>query len=205
MLSFGGHFMWSGAVDLTTKEKHMYDSLGLAAIKDDAFEVGAAAVGTLAGVAVAQFVTKQVDGMLTKDAAPSFPGARQVSSLIPVAVGLGIYTYGVKRMGGGVARDAAAGVAAGMVAFGVGKLVASFIPQAKAALPEMGLAGVYDYSLGYNTAEYGPGGVEAYMMAGSPVSFEPARLNAAPVDIQQLNGAPVSINTVAPISTALVA
>lgn len=202
--------MWSGAVDSTTKEKHMYDSLGLAAIKDDAMEVGAAAVGTLAGVAVAQFVTKQADGMLTDKAtnAPSFPGARAVSSLIPVAVGLGIYTYGAQKMGRGMARDAVAGVAAGMVAFGVGKLVASFLPDAaKAYLPSMGLSGVYDYSLGYNTAEYGPGGVEAYMMAGSPVSYE--RLNAAPVDIQQSSngfaGAPVSINTVAPLSTALVA
>lgn len=183
----------------------MYDSLGLAAIKDDAVEVGAAAVGTLVGVAVAQFVTKQVDGMLTKDAAPSFPGARQVSSLIPVAVGLGIYTYGAQRLNRGMTRDAVAGTAAGMVAFGLGKLIVSLIPQAKNTLPAMDLAGVYDYSLGYNTAEYGPGGVEAYMMAGAPVSFEPARLNAAPVDIQQLNGAPVSINTVAPLATALVA
>lgn len=183
----------------------MYDSLGLAALKDDAFEVGAAAVGTLAGVAVAQFVTKQTDDML------KFTGGKQVSSLIPVAVGLGIYSYGAQKMGRGMARDAVAGVAAGMVAFGVGKLVVSLLPDtAKASvqqfLPSMGLNGVYDYSLGYNTAEYGPGGVEAYMMAGSPVSFEPARqFAAAPVDIQQLNGAPVSISTVAPISTALVA
>lgn len=175
----------------------MYDSLGLAALKDDAMEVGAAAVGTLVGVGVAQFVTKQTDGMFT------FTGGKQVSAVVPVAVGLGIYSMGVQRMGRGAARDAVAGISAGMVAFGLGKLVASFLPtEAQGYLPSMGLAGVYDYSLGYNSAEFGPGGVDAYMMAGAPFTTE--RLAAAPVDIQQLNGAPVSINTVAPLATALV-
>lgn len=180
----------------------MYDSLGLAALKEDAMEVGAAAVGTVAGIGVAKFVTDKAKDMLT------FTGGQYVNALIPVAVGLGVYTLGAQKMGRGAARDAVSGVAAGMVAFGIGKLVASFSATAGAATG-LALGSVYDYSL---NGDFGPGDVSAYMMNGAPVSFESMRaLNAAPVDIQTVtpfNGAPTSatvINTNAPLSAALVA
>ena len=177
----------------------MYDSLGLAALKEDAMEVGAAAVGTLVGVGVAKFVTSKTGPMLT------FTGGQYVNALIPVAVGVGIYSMGANRMARGALRDATAGVAAGMVAFGVGKLVAAFAPETAAATG-LALGSVYDYSL--DGLGYGPGDVSAYMMNGAPVSFERTGLSAAPVDIQQLNGAPTSfsvINTTPSMSTALVA
>jgi len=180
----------------------MYDSLGLAALKEDAMEVGAAAVGTVAGIGVAKFVTSKTGPMLT------FTGGQYVNALIPVAVGVAVYSMGANKMGRGAARDAVAGVAAGMVAFGIGKLVASFSPATGAATG-LALGNVYDYSL---NGDFGPGDVSAYMMNGAPVSFEPYRLLAAmPVDIQTVtpfNGAPTSatvLNTNAPISTALVA
>lgn len=175
----------------------MYDSLGLAALKEDAMEVGSAAVGTLVGVGVAKFVTDKVGGMLT------FTGGQYVNALIPVAAGVAIYSMGANRMQRGALRDATAGVAAGMVAFGVGKLVASFAPAAASATG-LSLGNVYDYSL--DGLGYGPGDVSAYMMQGSPTSME--SLAAMPVDIQQLNGAPTSfdvISTTPSMSTALVA
>jgi hypothetical protein len=200
----------------------MYDSLGLAALKEDAMEVGAAAVGTVAGLAVAKFVTSKLSGtggLLRKAVAPTeagaspyvFAGADKVATLVPVAVGVAIYSMGANKMGRGAARDAVAGAAAGMVAYGIGALVASFTKDSADTAKTFGisLGNVYDYSL---NGDFGPGDVSAYMMNGAPVSFEPYRqMNGAPVDIQTVtafNGAPTSatvLNTNAPISTALVA
>jgi len=194
----------------------MYDSLGLAALKEDAMEVGAAAVGTVAGLAVAKFVTSKLsgtDGLLQKadKSGLVFAGADKVATLVPVAVGVALYSMGANKMGRGAARDAVAGAAAGMVAYGIGALVASFTKDKAETAKTFGisLGNVYDYSL---NGDFGPGDVSAYMMNGAPVSFEPYRqMNGAPVDIQTVtafNGAPTSatvLNTNAPISTALVA
>lgn len=191
----------------------MYDSLGLAALKEDALEVGSAAVGTVAGIAVAKFVagtlvgTEAKPGFLRSAADKSkfvFPGADKVAPLVPVAVGVAIYSMGAAKMGRGALRDATAGVAAGMVAYGIGSLVASFTAKANDTMGTLGLSGlgsVYDYSL--DGLGMGPGDVSAYMMAGSPITEEP--LAATPVDVQQFNGAPVSFNTESPMNATLVA
>lgn len=204
----------------------MYDSLGLAALKEDAMEVGAAAVGTVAGIAVARFVTVALnstvagkEGFLVQSEGddkgkPVFAGADKIATLVPVAVGVALYSMGAGKMGRGAARDAVAGAAAGMVAYGLGSLIAKFTEKPSETADTLGISlkgfgNVYDYSL---NGDFGPGDVSAYMMNGAPVSFEPYRqMNGAPVDIQTVtafNGAPTSatvLNTNAPISTALVA
>lgn len=194
----------------------MYDSLGLAALKEDAMEVGAAAVGTVAGIAVAKFVTSKLTGtggLLSKagTAEPIFAGADKVATLVPVAVGVALYSLGANKMGRGAARDAVAGAAAGMVAYGVGSLVAAFTATPANTMKTIGLQGfgnVYDYSL---NGDFGPGDVSAYMMNGAPFTAEPYRLNGAPIDVQvatPFNGAPTSatvLSTTAPLATALVA
>lgn len=192
----------------------MYDSLGLAALKEDAMEVGAAAVGTVAGIAVAKFVAGKTTDMLRKTGSDTefvIPGGKYVGPVLPVAVGVALYTLGANKMGRGAARDAVAGAAAGMVAYGIGSLVSAFTATPAATMKTLGLQGfgnVYDYSL---NGDFGPGDVSAYMMNGAPFTAEPYRLNGAPIDVQvatPFNGAPTSatvLSTTAPLATALVA
>lgn len=201
----------------------MYDSLGLAALKEDAMEVGAAAVGTVAGIAVARFVSSKLSGpggllTITKETDPNkgqplFPFADKVGPVVPVAVGIALYSMGANKMDRGAARDAVAGAAAGMVAYGIGALVSSFTKTPAATAETLGLSlkgfgNVYDYSL---NGDFGPGDVSAYMMNGAPFTAEPYRLNGAPIDVQvatPFNGAPTSatvLSTTAPLATALVA
>lgn len=205
----------------------MARSMSLAALKEDSISLGSAGAGIVVGAMAAKWVVGKLDSALKKTEAVKegespyvIPGGGVVAALAPVAVGLLIQNQAAARLSG-AARDAAAGVAGGMFAYAIGKLVVmaaspealkdkeSFFNQ----LPFNGLGamddGVYDYSLGANSAEWGPGGVSAYMMNGfgdAPTTTEV--LNAAPVDIQQLNGfgsAPISVSTLAPLNTALVA
>lgn len=216
----------------------MARSMSLAALKEDSISLGSAGAGIVVGAMAAKWVVGKLDSALTKTEAVKegespyvIPGGGVVAALAPVAVGLLIQNQAAARLSG-AARDAAAGVAGGMFAYAIGKLVVmaaspealedkeSFFNQ----LPFNGLGamddgvydyslgannGVYDYSLGANSAEWGPGGVSAYMMNGfgdAPTTTEV--LNAAPVDVQQLNGfgsAPISVSTLAPLNTALVA
>ncbi len=193
---------------------------GLAALQDDAISVGSAGVGALAGVAVARWV---VDDLVMPAAAPAgkeaFPGAKALVALIPAAVGLGIQ-YLSPQVPAGAARDATTGVAAGMVAYSLGKLIGALMPATTDAATRkfVPFAGMnqYDYSLGYNSPEFGPGSVSAYMngLGDAPITTELVRsMNGAIVDIQPVtpfNGAPVSIapasaSMYAPMATALTA
>jgi hypothetical protein len=165
----------------------MYDHLG--ALKDDALDLAAGAVGVIAGAAIAKWVTgDNALGKVLSDTA--FPGAAQVKALVPVAVGVALQTYGASNLDKDTfARNAATGAAVGMVAFGVGKLIVSFSKDASAFVPFAGLgeADVYDY--GMSGLGIGPGDVTAYMN-GAP--FTATDLMGAPVDVQ-MAGAPVSI------------
>ena len=204
---------------------------GLAALKDDAISVSSTAAGIVVGAGVAKVVVKKLGEALlntdekTKADSPYiFPGANYVAALVPAAVGIAIQTYGASKLSG-AAKDATSGVAAGMVAFSIGKIVANLVAGspneektreylALGAMPDGAYdyslgAGVYDYSLGANnSAEWGPGGVSAYMMNGFGDAPTTTELAGMPVDIEQLNGlgaAPVSVSTYAPLNTALTA
>lgn len=185
---------------------------GLAALKEDTISLASSGVGVVAGAAVAKWVVGKSNELL-----PAFTGSKQVAALIPAAVGLLLENQLAPRVPAGMARSLTSSAAVGMVAYSIGALVVSFIEKpaesdfAKAlpfTLKGMN-DGVYDYSLGANSAEFGPGGVDAYMMNGfgdAPTTTEV--LNGAPVDIVPLNGlggAPVSVSTYAPLNTALTA
>ncbi len=125
-----------------------------------------------------------------------------VAPLAPIAVGIAVHNYGKARF-----PLAAPGVAAGMVAVGLGKLVgALFVDEAKLSDPKSGSsmvrkyvpfaglgADVYDYSL-MGFGQIGPGDVSAYMRLGSyPFTATPARGTSimspgAPVQITTLQG-----------------
>lgn len=208
--------------------------MGLAALKEDAISVGSTAAGIVVGAGVAKVVVNKLSEALlntdekTKADSPYiFPGANYVAALVPAAVGIAIQTYGASKLSG-AAKDATSGVAAGMVAYSIGKIVANLVkgtPNEATVGGYLALGamadgvydyslsgnndGVYDYSLGaYNSAEWGPGGVSAYMMNGFGDAPTTTELAGMPVDIQQLNGlgaAPVSVSTYAPLNTALTA
>jgi hypothetical protein len=171
----------------------MYDHLG--ALKDDALDLAAGAVGVIAGAAVAKWVTS--DAALGGALKDKFTGSGQINALIPVAVGVAIQTFGASKLRKDTAaRNATTGVAVGMVAFGVGKFVASFMKEADVTnlnkyLPFAGLGETDVYDYGMSGLGIGPGDVTAYMN-GAPFTSE--SLNGAPVDVQ-LMGAPVSISS----------
>jgi hypothetical protein len=162
----------------------MYDHLG--ALKDDALDLAAGAVGVTVGAVTARWVTKQVGGLL-----PEFAGKEIVNGLIPVAVGTLIQTYGASKLRKDTfARNAVTGVSVGMVAYGLGKVVLSLMPASSPfVLNGLGETDVYDY--GMSGFGIGPGDVTAYMH-GAPFTSE--SLMGAPVDVQ-LAGAPVSISS----------
>ena len=171
----------------------MYDHLG--ALKDDALDLAAGAVGVTVGALAAKWVTGQLEKTLEID---TFVGGKKfgtvVNGLIPIAVGALIQTYGASKLKKDTfARNATTGVAVGMVAYGLGRAVGGFLDatQKTAYLPFNGLGetDVYDYGMG--GLGIGPGDVTAYMN-GAPFTSE--SLMGAPVDIQ-LAGAPVSISS----------
>lgn len=135
-----------------------------------------------------------------KDKARMLPG--WVPPLLPIAVGVAVHNYGKSRF-----PLAAPGVAAGMVAVGLGQLVgALFIDPKKAIEPKSaaefvsknvpfsnlkGLgADVYDYSL-MGFGQIGPGDVSAYMRLGS----SPFTATNAVGTSMMSPGAPVQITT----------
>ena len=169
----------------------MYDHLG--ALKDDALDLAAGAVGVTVGAVAAKWVTGLTKGTLESD---TFFGGKTVGTvvngLIPVAVGALIQTYGASKLKKDTfARNATTGVAVGMVAFGIGKVVLAFGGEKSKdfVLNGLGETDVYDY--GMSGLGIGPGDVTAYMN-GAPFTSE--SLMGAPVDVQ-LAGAPVSISS----------
>jgi hypothetical protein len=212
----------------------MYDLSGLA---DDLMVSGkeAAAIGSsaLVGAGIAKVVVSGLaNAKKGKDerADKTVADTREkllpawVPPLAPIAVGLAVHNYGKARF-----PLAAPGVAAGMVAVGLGGLIgALFIDEKKVNeeksaskfikdyVPFAGLGSdVYDYSLmGFGI---GPGDVSAYMRLGSsPFTSTPAAGTSimspgAPVQITTLKGlgagAPTQvqvISTTPSMSAALV-
>ena len=163
----------------------MYDHLG--ALKDDALDLVAGAVGVTAGALTAKWVNKTVGDML-----PAFTGKDIVVGLIPVAVGAAIQTYGASKLKkDSFARNAATGVAVGMVAIGVGKVVVALAGKTAEGFTLQGLGETDVYDYGMSGLGIGPGDVTAYMH-GAPFTSE--SLMGAPVDVQ-MAGAPVSITS----------
>ena len=236
----------------------MYDLSGLADdLMVSGKEAAAVGGSALVGAGIAQAVIKysatlgqvRVDGTGAADPKGSFPTpdangkypnkpgtpAGQtdenkpmlpawVPPLLPIAVGVAVHNYGKSKF-----PLAAPGVAAGMVAVGLGKLIGVIVGPSKAAgdtgefvsknVPFSTLKGlgadVYDYSLmGFGI---GPGDVSAYMRLGSsPFTSTPAAGTSimspgAPVQITTLKGlgagAPTQvqvISTTPSMSAALV-
>ncbi len=213
----------------------MYDLSGLG---EDLMVSGkeAAAVGAsaLVGAGIAVKVTNALaDAKKGPKPAEGVADTREallpawLPPLAPIAVGVVVHNYGKSRF-----PLAAPGVAAGMVAVGLGRLVgALFIDPKKAIEPKSaaefvknsvpfslkGLgADVYDYSL-MGFGQIGPGDVSAYMRLGSsPFTATPASGTSimspgAPVQITTLRGlgagAPTQaqvISTTPSMSAALV-
>jgi hypothetical protein len=220
----------------------MYDLSGLGEdLKDlmvsgkEAAAVGASAlVGAGIAVKVSGAISNIRKGEDERSDADKAAGARDarekalpawVGPLAPIAVGVVVHNYGKSRF-----PLAAPGVAAGMVAVGLGQLVgALFIDEKKISdpksassmiksyVPFAGLgADVYDYSL-MGFGQIGPGDVSAYMRLGSsPFTATLARGTSimspgAPVQITTLRGlgagAPTQaqvISTTPSMSAALV-
>lgn len=190
----------------------MYDLSGLG---EDLMVSGkeAAAVGAsaLVGAGIAVKVSGAISNIRKgKDerADKTQPDVREkalpawVGPLAPIAVGVAVHNYGKSRF-----PLAAPGVAAGMVAVGLGQLVgALFIDPKKAIEPKSaaefvsknvpfsnlkGLgADVYDYSL-MGFGQIGPGDVSAYMRLGS----SPFTATNAVGTSMMSPGAPVQITT----------
>jgi hypothetical protein len=210
----------------------MYDLSGLAEdLMVSSKEAAAVGASALAGAGIAKVVVSSLAD-LKKGPKPAegVADAREkmlpawVPPLAPIVVGVAVHNYGKARF-----PLAAPGVAAGMVAVGLGGLIgALFIDEKKVNeeksaskfikdyVPFAGLgADVYDYSLmGFGM---GPGDVSAYMRLGSsPFTATPAAGTSimspgAPVQITTLKGlgagAPTQvqvISTTPSMSAALV-
>ncbi len=196
--------------------------MDLYGLQEDAMEVGKLGAAALAGAAIAKLVVDKgadliapVTGEGGKPENKDSALRKYVVPLLPVAVGVAVHSYGKSQF-----PIAAPGVAAGMVAVGLGRLISNVIEAPKAAadgtkgmdiaalLPggrDSALAGlgyVYDYSL--QGLGYGPGDVTRYMMAGAPTQVQ--SLMGAPLQVQSLAGLGASPNTVSvvgPMSASL--
>jgi len=205
--------------------------MDLYGLKEDSMEAAKVGASVLAGAAVAKLVVDKASSMLVpvtselksdatqaqKDAAAknSESALRKfIIPLIPVAVGIGVHSYGKNQF-----PMAAPGVAAGMVAVGLGRLIANVIGTPKADSFDIGaiLPGgrdaaldkgsdgkfgyVYDYSL--QGLGYGPGDVTRYMN-GAPTQVQ--SLMGAPLQVQALAGfgaSPTTVSVAGPMSATL--
>jgi hypothetical protein len=208
--------------------------MDLYGLKEDTMEVGKLGAAALAGAAIAKIVVDKGADLIapTKVKTATEGGAKDqaeadankksalrkfIMPLVPVAVGIGVHSYGKSQF-----PIAAPGVAAGMVAFGLGRLLGNVLAPTTSAgnvdvtkladsavsfLPfghDTGLNGfgyVYDYSL--QGLGYGPGDVTRYMN-GAPTQVQ--SLMGAPLQVQALAGLGASPNTVSvvgPMSATL--
>lgn len=172
--------------------------MDLYGLQEDSMEAAKLGASVLLGASVAQKV-------VTLDAIKDVAGG-YVAPLVPIAVGIAIHSYGKAQF-----PIAAPGVAAGMVAVGVGKLlgkaVAQFAPTQSATVKDFvafaglgadtydtGLLGGFGYSYG--------AGVDRYMMAGAPTQVQ--SLMGAPLQVQSLSGLGSTIvGGSAPLSASL--
>jgi hypothetical protein len=155
---------------------------GLGALKEDAMEIGKVGVAALAGASVAKMVAEKVADLKKADGSAMLPA--WVAPLAPLAVGVAVHAYGKSRF-----PLAAPGIAAGMVAVGLGKLAGALAPasQLENVRKYVPFAGVDTYDSGLLAGlGYYDASVNRYMMAGSPTQVQ--RLMGAPVQVQSLAG-----------------
>jgi hypothetical protein len=167
---------------------------------DSAIDSAKLGGSVLVGAAAAQFVVKQLSGML-----PAGMAADYGAPLAPIVVGLASFHFGKKMY-----PIAAPGVGAGMVAVGLGKLIGAAVKQfvtdpktvasVKDYVPFAGLGYTYDsplMGLGYS---YGAG-VDAYMH-GAPTQVQ--SLMGAPTQVQSLMGMPVQVQSLSGLGSTIV-
>jgi hypothetical protein len=179
--------------------------MDLYGLKEDSMEVAKIGASALAGAAIAKVVVEKVGPMLSED--PKSALRTYATPILPIVVGIAVHSYGKMQY-----PIAAPGVAAGMVAVGLGKLIGAVVGPSKAAddagamvskyVPFAGLGETYDTGLlggfGYS---YGAG-VDRYMMAGAPTQVQ--SLMGMPVQVQSLNGLGSTIvGGSAPLSASL--
>ena len=181
---------------------------GLHGLQQDAMDVGVVGASALAGLAAAKFVTDQSQKFAVETLKME-KSAAWIAPLIPVAVGIGFQMLGNKQSG--KAEAALKGAAAGMVAFGLGKLVVAALPADSTIAKSLPLQGVdtYDSAIA-GLGAYGAGmrsmNINRYMrLAGAPVQVQ--RLAGAPVQVQRLAGAPTQVQMLAgaPVAATLTA
>jgi hypothetical protein len=191
--------------------------MDLYGLKEDSMEVAKIGASALAGAAIAKIVVEKGSALIaplpSEDATKGKPEnadsaiRKYVMPLVPIAVGVAVHSYGKMQY-----PIAAPGVAAGMVAVGLGKLIGAVVGPSKKAddagamvakyVPFAGLGETYDTGLlggfGYS---YGAG-VDRYMMAGAPTQVQ--SLMGMPVQVQSLNGLGSTIvGGSAPLSASL--
>ncbi len=205
--------------------------MDLYGLKEDSMEAAKVGASVLAGAAVANYVVDMAAHLIapvtvkTADkggAADAAEAAKNKESavrkyivpLIPVAVGVGIHSYGKNQF-----PMAAPGIAAGMVAVGLGRLIANALGKPEAGKTDLtkflpggrdtgldGLGYVYDYSL--QGLGYGPGDVTRYMN-GAPIQAQPVYgtgMSGAPFtasSLSGLGGAPIAVSVAGPMSATL--
>lgn len=181
----------------------------LKGLKEDALNVLAVGGGAVIGIAAAKFVSGKLEAMdflKKEDKVTPADWAKWVVPLVPAAVGVGVLYGSAKANLSGAAKDAALGVAAGMAAVAIGKLVVAGIGEAKAKdFYLMGLGASvdsYDSGLLAGLGEY-DASVARYMMAGAPTQVQ--SLMGAPLQVQSFAGAPTQVQNLAgaPMSATL--
>ena len=175
---------------------------GLAGLQQDAMDVGIVGASALAGLAAAKFVSEKIEGFGALKGAAKWAGP-----LAPVAVGIGFQMLGNKQSG--KAAVALKGAAAGMVAYGIGKLVIAISGSSAVAkaLPLSGYVDTYDSHFA-GLGAYGQNmrsmNINRYTrLGGSPTQIQ--RLAGAPVQVQRLAGAPVQVQRLDGLAATLTA
>lgn len=187
------------------RRKH-YMMHGLEGVKEDALELLAVGGGAVVGVGLAKAVTGYVEKMDWAKTAVAGTDWKSKAvkfgvPVIPAVVGLGVLFVADKYKLAGNTRKAAVGVAAGMAAVTVGKLVVAASPDMAAKLYLNGLgAGVdsYDSGLLAGLGEMYPNAsVSAYMgkFAGSPISSD--ALSGSPIVVDDPSQGIIGSPTVA--------
>lgn len=182
---------------LANKEGHMarkHRMYGLAGLKEDSMELLAVGGGAVVGVATAKAVTGYLEDM--DWAKPTADNKKTwvpyASAAVPLAVGIGVIFAADKAKLSGNARKAAVGVAAGMAAVAIGKVVTALAPETAAKFKLAGLGATDSYDLGL-LAGLGEvdATVRAYMQpmlgSGFPVSVQelrPAGLSGAAISVE---------------------
>lgn len=198
-----------------------YRMHGLEGIKEDAVELLAVGGGAVVGIAAAKAVTGFIEGMAwTRDGLPEGEVTKEqiaaakfktwapyASAAVPLVVGAAVI-YGANKAGlKDNARKAAVGVAAGMAAVAIGKVVLAAAPDLAKKVYLNGLgADTYDTGLLAGLGEI-DATVAAYMnrslmgyptevqtLQGAPILVQPASAGmiGSPTVAQQLSGAPLS-------------